>query len=230
MGRNLKQISFPRLDDPLLAYFCGVMAGDGNLHARPIKKDYAIYCGGNPFDEVPYYNEVIGPLVYSLFGIKVKLKLMNTTYGFSTSSKLLFEFLTHKIGLPPGPKHPSLRVPSIFKADETLMSFFVRGLFDTGGCVYFSKKQNSVSYYPVISCSSKTDFFMRQIANFLKSKNFRVYEYYNYKFKDARNKRGYTIKSGIQLSGRQNLQNWVSLINFSNPKHLQKIEKYNTSI
>ena len=121
---------------------------------------------------------------------------MNKTYGFSTWSKKVFEFLTRDVGLPSGRKHPSLRVPELFH-DDSLMVRFIQGFFDTDGCISFKKRYGSMPYYPVISCSSRTDVFIHQIADFLKSKGFRVYEFYNYKYPDKRVDCGYTIKSGI---------------------------------
>lgn len=224
MANNLKPITIPSLLDPRLAYFCGVMAGDGNLYCGK-KSEYQINCSGNPADEVEYYHSVIGPLFYSLFGFNVKLKMMDTTYGFSTGSRTLFEFLTKNVRLPAGPKHPSLHIPKIF-SNDFLITNFIRGVFDTDGCMCFKKKYRSVPYYPVISCSSRTDIFIHEIADFLKSKGFRVYEFYNYKYKDDRVEGGYTIKSGVHLNGRYNFRKWMQLVGFSNPKHLKKIEEY----
>lgn len=56
-----KKIRIPEIDEDL-AYLCGVLAGDGYIGIRKHKYDYSIDCGGNPNDEMEFYDKIIVPL------------------------------------------------------------------------------------------------------------------------------------------------------------------------
>ena len=78
----------------------------------------------------------------------------------------------------------------------------------------------------MISFSSKSEYFTKEIANYLKKEGFRIVEKYNYKLKDKRTKLGFTKISRIEMNGNKNLSLWSEKINFLSPKHVKKIEKY----
>ena len=101
----MKKIKLPELNSKL-AYFCGVLAGDGNISFRDSRKEYVVRCRGNPKDEQNFYHKIISPLIKELFDIDVDLKKFDkgSTYGFNIYSKQLFTFLTKTIGLPHGKK------------------------------------------------------------------------------------------------------------------------------
>lgn len=186
MPRPKNKIFVPQLTKDL-AYFCGVLAGDGSIYQRKSKNDYIIKCVGNPKDEKEYYTNVIKPLIYSLFHLDIVVKEQDqgTTFGFVCYSKALFEFLTRKIGLPSGSKYNGLTIPSCFKKRE-LCSAFIQGVADTDFCISFKKKYSSVPYYPVISGSSKSKSFMREIVSHLKKEGFKVVEIYDYCINDSK--------------------------------------------
>jgi len=52
----IKKLILPKEITEDLAYFCGVLAGDGSIGYRENKKEYCIKCVGNPADEQDYYN------------------------------------------------------------------------------------------------------------------------------------------------------------------------------
>ena len=68
----MNRITIPRINKDL-AYFCGILAGDGYIGIRPLKNEYNINIGGNPKDEVDYYDLVVAPLFFSLFNCVVYL-------------------------------------------------------------------------------------------------------------------------------------------------------------
>ena len=209
-----------------LAYLCGALAGDGNIHIRKHKYDYTLKCVGNPKDEILFYQTILIPLFQIVFNFKPRIgyKDKGTTFGFVVHSKALCLYLTKIIQLPKGKKHPSLRIPKIFLSSKKLKIAFIRGLFDTDGCVSFKKRYKSYPYYPVISLNSKTKRLIKQTAHILKELGFKSSETYDYKVKDKRNKKGYTIINRIDLCGDKNLNHWMNEIAFRNPKHLKKIK------
>ncbi len=60
-----KPINIPPVTKKL-AYLCGVLAGDGYIGIRPNKNEYVVNCGGNPKDEVEFYNHHLAPLLQEL--------------------------------------------------------------------------------------------------------------------------------------------------------------------
>ncbi|MBI1972899.1 hypothetical protein HYS50_02755, partial [Candidatus Woesearchaeota archaeon] len=194
-----------------LAYVCGALAGDGNIHIRKHKHDYTLKCVGNPKDEILFYQTILIPLFQIVFNFKPRIgyKDQGTTFGFVVHSKALCTYLTKIIRLPKGKKHPFLRIPKIFLSSKKLRISFIRGLFDTDGCVSFKKMYRSYPYYPVISLNSKTKRLIKQTAGILKKLGFRSSETYDYKVKDKRNKKGYTIINRIDLCGNKNLNHWI---------------------
>jgi len=224
---KIKGLKIPENVSPELAYLCGVLAGDGSICYRKSKNEYSVYCSGNPKDEKSFYGGVIGPIFERVFGFVPNLKnLGGGTFGFVIFSKALVLYLTKVIGLPLGKKYDALGIPSVFLNDETLLVNFVRGVFDTDGCISFKKGKKNYPYYPVISLSSKSESFIREIVVVLSDLNFRLSSLYNYKKKDERVKKGFTVINHLYLHGYDNLKLWNRRISFYSPKHLAKIKRY----
>ena len=219
-----KEVILPTKITNELAYLTGILAGDGNIHIRN-KRKYAIKCVGHPQDEQDFYYDIIGPIFNKLFGIILKLKYhdKSTTFGFVLNSKEIVNFFID-IGLPSGRKD-NIRIPRKLKVSERLIINFIRGIFDTDGCITFKKRYRKEPYYPVIIFSSKSKKITKEIACYLKRFKFKIVEIYDYKVKDKRIKRGYTIINRIELNGRKNLELWMKTIGFWSPKHLEKIKK-----
>ncbi len=208
-----------------LAYICGVLAGDGSIWIRQSKYEYAIKCVGNPKDEKEFYHQIIHPLFLKVFNLNINVKFHDskTTYGFTIYSKALVTFFTKIIGLPCGKKYSSLKIPSLFKNNEDLLKSFIRGVADTDFCISFKKKYKSTGYYPVISGSSKSKLFIQEINEVLRKKGFKTVLSLDYKRKDSRLKKGYSIINIIELNGKNNLNKWMEDVGFRSPKHLSKI-------
>ena len=221
-------IKLPDRITPELAYLSGVLMGDGSMGHREDKHEYWIKCVGNSKDEVEYYNEVLCSLFAKVFGFcsNPKLHDRKTTYGFSFVSKTIVGYLTKELGHPLGKKYNSLKIPNQFKKDKNLLISFLSGLFDTDGCISFKKGNKNYPHYPVISVSSKSKSFTKEIARLLKNLEFKIFEIYDYIKKDNRVKSGYTVINSIELSGKNNLDKWNKIIGFSSPKHINKINIY----
>lgn len=209
-----------------LAYLCGVLAGDGSIGFREKKYEYSIKCVGNPKDEKSFYFNIIGPKFKNIFGFLPSIRYMDggTTFGFRIFSKSLVNYFTKIIKLPLGRKYDSLKIPEIFLNDKELLISFIRGVFDTDGSICFKKGYHTHPHYPVICLSSRSNRFVKEIAKILKMLDFKFSKTYNYKVKDKRIKKGFTIINRIELSGRYNLKLWMERIGFSSPKHLNKIK------
>jgi len=223
-----KGIVLPKILTNELAYICGILVGDGSISKRIEKNEYSIKCVGNPKDEKDLYHKIIGPRFNDIFGFTPEIRLMdsNTTYGLRIHSKTLFRFFTEVIGLHYGRKDQKLNIPRIIKENPELTTYFIRGLFDTDGCISFKKKYTDKPYYPVITLNSQSKILVQEISQALKKKGFKVVEMYDYKVKDHRNREGFTIINRVELNGKDNLRLWLKKIKFDSPKHLNKIEEY----
>lgn len=210
-----------------LAYFCGVLAGDGSIYTRLSKHDYILKCVGNPQDEKEFYFEVIEPIFEKLFEFKINPQFQDgdTTFGFVVYSKALHTFFTQIIGLPNGKKYGELRIPRIFKYDRNLIFSFIQGLADTDFYLGLKRGSKNKPFYPVIVGASKSKSFMEEVSNELEKLNFKVTKYFDYKRPDKRFKNGYSIINRIELCGHHNYGLWMKFIGFRSPKHLKKTQK-----
>jgi len=222
------KISTPQLINNKLAYFCGVLTGDGSIYHRQEKSDYIIKCVGNPSDEVSFYDTILAPLIKELFSIDIVTKLhdSNKTYGFTIHSKDLFRYLVEDLDLPAGKKYDRLKIPSEIKNNNELKINFIRGLFDTDGCICFKKRYKKVPYYPVISLSSKSNKLISEVHQELAELGFKCNIFLDYTYKDIRIKQGFNTISRLEMNGRHNLKRWLRMVEFDSPKHLAKIKKY----
>ncbi len=211
-----------------LAYLCGVLYGDGSIIIREHKGDYEIKCIGNPKDEKKFYKTIVCPLFLKIFDkyIKPKHHDKKTTYGIRLWSKEIVLFLKNEIGFPIGKKYEQMKIPKIFEQNKKLLFRFIRGVADTDFCISFKKKGKKFPYYPVISGSSKSEYFLNQIALILENEGFKVNKFYTLKVIDSRFKKGFSIINRIELNGQKQFKYWLIKIGFNNPKHLNKIKKY----
>jgi len=205
-----------------LAYFCGLMAGDGHIAVREQKADYYLTIEGNPFDERELYYQIVKPLVKQLFNIDVTPKMFDHTFGICIRSRVLIEYLTGVLGLPKGRKYSQLRIPTWIKSSEGLLKAYIRGLADTDFCLSLKKRYKVLPYYPVITGCSESKSFMEEIARALESLGLPVSRHFDYKYPDSRLKAGWYVHQRIHLNGHENLVKWMSIIGFQSPKHLKK--------
>jgi len=219
LKERIKNLILPNELNEDLAYFCGVLAGDGSIGYREKKKEYCIKCVGNPKDEQEYYNILIKDLIKKLFNLDIKPKFHDkkTTYGFSLYSKSILRYLTEFIGLPLGKKYDKLKIPEIFMNNKKLVKSFISGVADTDFHLAIKRKN-----YPVIKGTSKSKSFMEEIKRFLESEGFKVCMYERKQFDERVNKEN--ITHDIELSGYKQFLKWIDEIGFKHPKNQEKIK------
>lgn len=209
---------------PELAYFCGVIAGDGCITIRENKHDYNLTCLGNANDEQSFYDNRIIPLFKNIFGFSPRIRhnKIDNTYGMTISSKELVRFLIN-IGLPKGNKYERICIPIKFK-ERDLRLAFIRGVFDTDGCMCFKRRYHKTPYYPVISMSTKSERFRNEIAQALTKEGFSVV---HAKIVDKKERQGFPLGKRylIQMNGYKNFLLWQERIQFWSPKHNAKIAR-----
>jgi len=196
-----------------LAELTGIMCGDGCLSSY--KKKYIIYICGHKQDDREYHEITTKKLFINLFNKEVKIqerKEENALF-IRFSDKKIF-YMLNSFGIPIGKKYDKLKVPD-WVIDSSELSFsFIRGLADTDGCVFFSKQHRKVGYYPRIEIASKSRIFLEEVLSILVSNGF-----YGSLSQSSQYSR-------LEIPGFKNLDRWLNLIGFNNPKHMKKIEAH----
>ncbi|MFH1316424.1 MAG: LAGLIDADG family homing endonuclease [Candidatus Woesearchaeota archaeon] len=207
MGLTINKNSFELL---------GIMLGDGCLSRSGGK--YIIYISGHKKDDLEYHQSNSKLLFNKVFNkeISVKFRRFENTLFIRFSDKKIFEQFK-SWGIPVGKKYSELKIPQIIFKDKHFL-LFMKGLFDTDGCLIYSKQHRKYHYYPRIEITSKSKNFLREILIWLKKIGF----YGSISFKG----RGYRL----ELPGFKNLELWTKLIGSNNPKHLNKFQNRNPKL
>ncbi len=196
-----------------LAEFLGVLLGDGNLN----KSSNCITIVGS-LEELDYYNHIVIPLVESLFEVKPKLRFRNDRNAIyiDFNSKQVMNYLSKEIGLVRGNKRYA-NIPEIIKNNVQLVPHFLRGLFDTDGCLKFSKQARQNNYYPRIQFCFSDAPFAHEVKDLLEKIGFNLGMW-----KDTR----FNGLMFYQISGNYNLEKWIKIIGSSNPVQKTKYQMW----
>ena len=234
---NLKNISFSYVDrkrkiklpnylDIFLAEDIGIQIGDGSLPSifddRGVKK-YIVGCYGNITEDRDYLKNVVIPLKNRLFNINLKIKdhpIGGTCY-IKFESKAIFSFYERIIELKTGRKNEIAIPEIILNAPSEIKLACIRGLADTDFCLSFKKKYKEYHDYPVIHLGCKSKILVEQLYEILKKTGINSNTLLDQKNFDKRTGKTYT-KQYLFISGKKNLEKWMSLIGFHNPVYLTK--------
>jgi len=157
--------------DIKLSEFLGIHYGDGCLRCDSKKSDYCFtYSGDSRFDTK--YMARIDQLFKELFGIYLKHEIFANCYTLRGRSKTIFNFLSIFLQCPIGPKK-DLRLPLSILSKNSHLAAFLRGLFDTDGCVTLQKDKGY--NYILIKYSMKSYVFAQDIHEGLKKFNISSY-------------------------------------------------------
>ncbi len=218
-------IFLPKYLNENLAEFVGIVIGDGHLHHQ-IRRDsnfYSLTISCNFTEDMDYFNNVINPLFEKLFNTKlsvIKNKKLNY-FNAVKCSKSVVNFLNLNFSIPIGNKTSDIQIPqSILKSNNSIKAAFIRGLVDTDFSLTFQKKKQFHNY-PIIKCSLKSKNIICQLNGVLAEFGFKTSLALNEKNFDKRFD-VYYERHSIYLSGKNNLEKWISLIGFNNPRLYSK--------
>lgn len=184
------------------------MYGDGCLSNYNNK--YVIYISGNKKYDFEYHQNTI-KLFKDLFNkdVKINFRKNENTLFIRFSDKEIFNyFVDHEF--PIGKKYNNLQIPFILN-NVKYFNCFVRGLFDTDGCIILTKQHKKFKYYPRIEITSKSKIFLDNIIYRLKIQGF--YGSISNKGKGFR----------LELPGFKNLELWIRKIGSNHPIKNKKI-------
>jgi len=201
-----KNLKLPTKLTPSLAEEIGAHLGDGFLSGD--KYEYRLKGNKN---EKKYYDQFVKKTFKELYNIDLNIKEYETTYGFELCSKGLWEFKNKVLGIPAGRKN-DIRIPEVIKVNnQEILCSFIKGLFDTDGCVSFLDYKTHGNHYPVISFSSRSKFLVQETGEILNMLGLKP------TFSD--DKKYYYI----YLYGYKRLEIYTKMIGWSNSKHTDKV-------
>ncbi|MBL7054908.1 hypothetical protein ISS05_04075 [Candidatus Woesearchaeota archaeon] len=205
---------------PEIAEMCGIITGDGHLcrYISPKRTDYKIEISGDKKEEIAYF-EYVSSLFDKIFNKPLKLIIEEEYSRLYTHSKEILEFF-EKIGLIVGKKSDRAFIPNTLLHDKKLSLYFLRGLADTDFCVMFKKGNRKTHSYPKIVAEFASKRIIEDIQKILDRINI---TYYKQKVRKT-NSFGQFTHYRLEINGKNNLNKWINLIGFSNPKQTTKIK------
>lgn len=199
------------------AELCGIILGDGHLH----KSCNRITISGSA-DDLAYFQKRVIPLFRRCFHnvnpriVRLKGK---QAYNLEIENEEIFQFFINIFSLKRGPKDDA-RVPEIISSNSSLIPHFLRGLFDTDGCLKFSKQVRSYPYYPRIKIALASSPLVHQLGFLFKQTGFAAN-------KNVRPNHGYKTTKDLvayEISGQRALERWMRIIRPANPVQIAKYE------
>ncbi|MCW4008171.1 MAG: hypothetical protein NWF09_05740 [Candidatus Bathyarchaeota archaeon] len=195
-----------------LCELVGAIIGNGNLWSDGSR--YRIEITGHPHLDREYFN-YLSTISYRLFKkLPYPLRIHQRALRWRLQSKEAYISLL-EIGLPAGKeKSHSVSIPyCILQKGWNYVKWTIRGIMDTDGTIFFSKKTYEDPIYPTLEIRTCSKILANQITQILQQNGFR-----------ARPRGNQTEGYHVAIYGFKMLSLWIKEIGFSNPKHLDKIQ------
>ncbi len=195
-----------------LAEFFGIIYGDGHIR-RGGRSGYRTIISCNMRNEASYAKYITW-LVQKIFGIVPHTRLIphrsciTIVFGTKIISQKLFS-----LGIPRNHKHAMPIAPWILRCD-VYCTAFLRGLFDTDGCITV-QRQDKYEYY-LLKISMKNHTFACDIKCLLQRLGFHPY---------ICTKSGIFPGYDVVLRKKKDIRRWIERIGTRNPKNMIKIKK-----
>lgn len=207
-GRR-KQIRYPKPSE-LLAEFIGIFLGDGSFGVK-----YQIAISWNHKCEQDYAKH-IQKMVRDLFGLESRIRVREQ-YGSAEvviSSSNLVDYVRKLTGIKADEAKKLFKLPAWLSKNKRYKVGFLRGLFDSEGCVYQHQYySNKKSYrYTKIAVTNYCDKILAVFQDFLKSLEIDTVKYKNrvHIYCEADTKRFF------ELIGSNNSKNNIRFKKFNN--------------
>ena len=208
--------------DKDVALLYGILLGDGCLSLVNGKKKYIAITGSSQ-DDLPFFKEIIAPILKKLRGKETNIKFRKdcNAIEFNFADYQLFDFI-HSLGFPVGKKGTDIEISKIFY-DKDLVKYVVQGFMATDGSLVLTKNPNK--YYPRIESMAICKNVLRQIYDYFHSIGM------NGAFYLAKSKPYYKFKNvqtryRFQFNGKQNILIFNNKIGFVNPKMQEKFDGF----
>lgn len=206
--KKLKRIHIPK-HSVELAEFMGIMQGDGHLG------DYQVLMVTNSETDMDHAC-FVGCLGEKLFKVTpvIRPRKHEKAVRVLFSSKLMVEAL-HLFGMPIGNKiFHGLSIPPWILSSSEYKAAFIRGLFDTDGCVFLDKHLIKNRLYQHIgwAMTSVSPHFREQIVQVMRDLGFRP----SYR----------PSQRSVFLRRQADVHHYFDQIGSSNRKHLERYRSF----
>jgi len=196
-----------------IAELIGAHVGDGTLYQTSWSIVWELRGGLN---EKEYYVH-IQKLLFDIFNLELYPKFRsggaNGCWGVQTSKKEVTNLFLNFDFLPKSKTHTAFVPDYIFKGSLTVKRSFVRGLFDTDGCLRFGRiNKNELHTYPRIEFGFASVKLRDTLYTLLLDLKFRVFVWND------------TASFKLATVGTRMLERWINEIKPNNPKHLKKYQ------
>ncbi len=202
--------------DEKIAELIGMHVGDGTLY----KTNWCfVWELRGSLNEKDYYvnhvSNLLQPIVNIEFTPKFRSGGKNGCFGIQTSKKEVTSLFL-ELGFNPGRKTHTVRIPDYIKnSNRTTKLAFLRGYFDTDGCLRFERiNKRKVHEYPHIEFSTFSKALKEDLLVLLFEMGFRATTWGRAEFK-------------VRLSVKDNLRKFMDEVSPSNKKHLNKHQFWN---
>jgi len=197
---------------PELAELVGVIMGDGYIYSNHGTHQIGIV--GSPKTDREYFGK-LKELIKNVWGKDVKIKIGGRGLRMIISSKAIAQQLINNFEIPSGRKSGKIIICDSIASDWNLVKHTIRGLVDTDGSVFVSKKPG-VEKYPTIELNSINRNLILQLMDLLKKQGFRVSNIHKRISKGFCTGK-FSIAYKVALYGQTNLKKWINEVGFSNP-------------
>src|SRR3989344_1999694 len=197
----LQHIKKPR-NSKKLAELMGILMGDGHLGMYQI----SVVTNSETDVEHAYFTKNLLKQVFHL-PVSIKKRAKEKALVVLLSSKEAVRML-HTKGMPLGHKiRAKMKIPQWIKGDLHYSRSFIRGLFDTDGCVFADHHFRSKKKYSYIgwTITSNADTFILDVERLLRNMGFLVTHR--------------SSQNSIFLRRQKEVIKYFSLIGTHNPKH-----------
>lgn len=209
-----------------IAEFCGAAIGDGWIQSN----EKSFFLAGDPNEDKEYYDFHMLPLINKILNLELKTKNFPywKVYGISIHKKELIKKL-RGFGLPTGKKVDTAKIPKwIMKSNNKIMTAFIRGLFDTDGCVFCQKDYTKYANEFNSKYHSKIRIRISSISKKLISEVFEIIDKLNIKCIKRELKRGWSNHRNnhnvyiLEINKIEDIKNFFDKEIPKNPKHITK--------
>ncbi len=192
----------------------GVLLGDGYLAHFPVARVYFIEIAGHAKESKEYFVK-IQRFIKEEFGLPSRIRVRREKKGESLrlvcNSKELVEFIMNNLEVSNKNKTFNAKIAEEF-LDWEIARHILRGLFESDGCLYFSKGKRRMPYYPRLEIKTSSEKLIEQIIIVLQKQNFRVH----------RRRCGSPHTFGVYISGSKMIEKWVNEIGFGSYRNFSK--------
>lgn len=201
-----------------VAELIGAIIGDGNIYR---KDNHYRICFTGDINNDKLYFEYLKILIEKEWNKQVRIFIGGRGLRIVINSKEVCNALINEIGLPYGKgKGEIVTIPKKIASDWNYSKFAIRGIVDTDGTIFVSKKPE-IEKYLSIEIATCSEYLAVQLKGILESRGFRVN-----KIRKTPARYNSALINRIALNGKGQVKKCLDEIGFLNPYKLERAIAY----